>query len=99
CLSALKDERVSASKVLTGPAAQKSSDNKPDLVNAVRDALYCSKICAYAQGFQLMREAQNEYKWKLNFAEIASIFRGGCIIRGRFLPQIHDAHPRDGGLG
>jgi 6-phosphogluconate dehydrogenase len=98
CLSALKDERVGASKVLSGPSAQKSSDNKPDVVNAVRDALYCSKICAYAQGFQLMREAQNEYKWKLNFAEIASIFRGGCIIRARFLQKITEAYQRKSDL-
>ena len=64
----------------------------------MRDALYCSKICAYAQGFQLMREAQKEYKWKLNFAEIAAIWRGGCIIRARFLQKITDAYTRNADL-
>jgi 6-phosphogluconate dehydrogenase len=64
----------------------------------IRDALYCSKICAYAQGFQLMREAQKEYKWNLDFATIASIWRGGCIIRARFLQKITDAYQRDGSL-
>jgi 6-phosphogluconate dehydrogenase len=97
CLSALKDERVSANKVLKGPDPSYKGD-RDELINAVRDALYCSKICAYAQGFQLMREAQNEYKWKLNFAEIAAIFRGGCIIRARFLQKITDAYTRDANL-
>ncbi len=64
----------------------------------MRDALYCSKICAYAQGFQLMREAQKEYKWTLDFASIASIFRGGCIIRARFLQKITDAYTREKNL-
>jgi len=91
CLSALKEERTQAAGVLTGPAAAYDGDRK-DLVNAIRDALYCSKICAYAQGFQLMREAQKEYQWKLNFAEIAAIWRGGCIIRARFLQKITDAY-------
>jgi 6-phosphogluconate dehydrogenase len=98
CLSALKDERVNASKVLTGPNPQSTTSDRQELINAVRDALYCSKICAYAQGFQLMREAQNEYKWKLNFAEIASIFRGGCIIRARFLQKITEAYQRKSDL-
>jgi 6-phosphogluconate dehydrogenase len=61
----------------------------------VRDALYCSKICAYAQGFQLMREAQKEYNWKLNFAEIAAIWRGGCIIRAQFLNRIVEAYEKN----
>ncbi len=97
CLSALKDERVEASKVLKGPAAQHGG-NRDELIAAIRDALYCSKICAYAQGFQLMREAQNEYKWKLDFAAIASIFRGGCIIRARFLQKITDAYTKNANL-
>ena len=106
CLSALKDERVAASKVLKGPAHTADMANaarwfggkSEDLIAAIRDALYCSKICAYAQGFQLMREAQNEYKWKLNFAEIAAIFRGGCIIRARFLQKITDAYTLNSNL-
>jgi 6-phosphogluconate dehydrogenase len=97
CLSALKDERVEASKHLAGPTFQFTGE-KQQFIQAIRDALYCSKICAYAQGFQLMREAQKEYKWKLNFAEIASIWRGGCIIRARFLQKITDAYARNPGL-
>jgi 6-phosphogluconate dehydrogenase len=97
CLSALKDERVTASKSLKGPDPAYKGDRQ-ELINAVRDALYCSKICAYAQGFQLMREAQREYNWKLNFAEIAAIWRGGCIIRARFLQKITDAYTRDANL-
>jgi 6-phosphogluconate dehydrogenase len=94
CLSALKDERVAASKVLKGPQISPVG-NKEELIAAIRDALYCSKICAYAQGFQLMREAQKEYNWKLHFGEIASIFRGGCIIRARFLQKITEAYTRN----
>jgi 6-phosphogluconate dehydrogenase len=97
CLSALKEERVEASKTLKGPDPLYKGD-RDELINAVRDALYCSKICAYAQGFQLMREAQKEYKWKLNFAEIAAIWRGGCIIRARFLQKITDAYTRNANL-
>ena len=97
CLSALKEERVEASKQLAGPKAAYSGDRQ-ELINAVRDALYCSKICAYAQGFQLMREAQKEYNWKLDFATIASIWRGGCIIRARFLQKITDAYGPDAKL-
>jgi 6-phosphogluconate dehydrogenase len=97
CLSALKEERVEASKVLKGPEAQHGG-NREELIAAIRDALYCSKICAYAQGFQLMREAQKEYKWKLDFAAIASIFRGGCIIRARFLQKITDAYTKSADL-
>jgi len=97
CLSALKEERVAAAKTLKGPDPAYKG-NRDELIAAVRDALYCSKICAYAQGFQLMREAQREYKWKLNFAEIASIWRGGCIIRARFLQKITDAYTRNADL-
>jgi 6-phosphogluconate dehydrogenase len=94
----LKEERVEASKQLKGPAAKPYAGNRDELITAIRDALYCSKICAYAQGFQLMREAQKEYKWKLNFAEIAAIFRGGCIIRARFLQKITDAYVKNAEL-
>ncbi len=94
CVSALKEERTAASKILAGP--EKSfDDDREAFVEAVRDALYCSKICSYAQGFQLMRAAQDEYGWTLNFGEIAGIFRGGCIIRARFLQKITDAYERD----
>ncbi len=93
CVSAIKDERVAASKILKGPS-KKYRGPKKALVLAVRDALYCSKICSYAQGFQLMRAAQKEYNWKLNFGEIAKIWRGGCIIRAAFLQKITDAYTR-----
>jgi 6-phosphogluconate dehydrogenase len=98
CLSALKEERVRASGELSGPDVPSFAGSRQTLINDVRDALYCSKICAYAQGFQLMREAQREYGWKLDFATIASIFRGGCIIRARFLQKITEAYRRDAGL-
>ena len=94
CLSAVKEERVAASKILKGPG-KKYSGSKKALVEAIHDALYCSKICSYAQGFQLMREAQKEYKWKLNFGEIAQIWRGGCIIRASFLQKITEAYGRN----
>ena len=94
CLSAMQAERVEAAKHLVGPAYVYNGD-RDELIAAVRDALYCSKICAYAQGFQLMRAAQHEYRWTLNFADIARIWRGGCIIRARFLQKITDAYTRD----
>lgn len=94
CISAVKEERVAASKILTGPAAKFTGD-KAAMVQAIHDALYCSKICSYAQGFQLMREAQKEYNWTLHFGEISMIWRGGCIIRARFLQKIKEAYDRD----
>jgi 6-phosphogluconate dehydrogenase len=97
CLSGLKDQRVAASKTLKGPKF-KYKGSKKALIAAVRDALYCSKICSYAQGFQLMAEAQKAYNWKLNFGEIAMIWRGGCIIRARFLQKITEAFDRDPAL-
>lgn len=96
CLSAIKEERVAASKVLKGPKIKKVSPaKKKELIQAIHDALYCSKICSYAQGFQLMRTAQDEYKWKLNFGQIAQIWRGGCIIRAAFLQKITEAFARN----
>jgi len=97
CLSAVKEERVAASSILKGPEQAFSGDREA-LVEAVHDALYCSKICSYAQGFQLMREAQKEYQWELDFGRIAEIWRGGCIIRARFLQKITEAFERDAGL-
>jgi 6-phosphogluconate dehydrogenase len=97
CISAVKDERVAASKILTGPDSHYTGD-KEELIEAIHAALYCSKICSYAQGFQLMREAQTEYAWKLDFGKIAQIFRGGCIIRAVFLQKITEAFERDGKL-
>ncbi|MFH1378468.1 MAG: decarboxylating NADP(+)-dependent phosphogluconate dehydrogenase [Planctomycetota bacterium] len=97
CLSAIKDERVSAAKQLKGPkpSLKVKGKGKADLIDAIRDALYASKICSYAQGFQLMREAAKEYKWKLNFGEIALMWRGGCIIRAQFLGKIKEAFDKN----
>jgi len=94
CLSAVKEERVAASKILKGPARKRLKVSKTALIKAIHDALYCSKICSYAQGFQLMREAQKEYKWELDFGTIAQIWRGGCIIRAIFLQKITEAYGR-----
>jgi len=93
CISAIKEERVAASKILKGPG-KKYRGSKKALIQAIHDALYCSKICSYAQGFQLMRTAQAEYNWKLDFGEIAQIWRGGCIIRAAFLQKITEAYSR-----
>ena len=96
-LSALKDERVAASELLQGPQPAPEPDRE-DWIAAIRQALYCSKICAYAQGFQLMAEAQKVYGWNLDFGTLAQIWRGGCIIRARFLQKITDAYALDPGL-
>ena len=97
CVSAIKEERVAAGKILQGPSSE-FSGHRDEFISAIHDALYCSKICSYAQGFQLMREAQKEYHWKLNFGEIAQIWRGGCIIRAAFLQKITEAYARDPNL-
>jgi len=97
CISAIKEERVAASKILKGPG-KKYRGSKKALVQAIHDALYCSKICSYAQGFQLMRTAQKEYNWTLHFGEIAQIWRGGCIIRAAFLQKITEAYARNPNL-
>lgn len=94
CMSAIKAERVAASKVLTGPSA-KFSGNRQQLINAVRDALYMAKICSYAQGMALLRAASKEYDYNLPYGEIAAIWRGGCIIRAQFLNRITDAFRRN----
>jgi 6-phosphogluconate dehydrogenase len=89
-MSALKDERIAAAHALAGPT-ESLADAGEDFVKAVRDALYCAKIAAYAQGFQLMAAAQKAYDWSLDFGSIARIWRGGCIIRAVFLQKIADA--------
>ncbi len=93
-LSALKEERVAASRVLKGPGVAFDGD-RDTFIELIRQALYSSKICAYAQGFSLMNEAQKEFNWQLNFGTIAMLFRGGCIIRARFLQKITDAYRND----
>ncbi len=90
CLSALKDERVAASKVLNGPASKFDGDQTA-LLDDLKQALYASKIVSYAQGYQLMREAAKEYNWELNNGGIALMWRGGCIIRSVFLGKIKEA--------
>ncbi len=90
CLSALKDERVAASKVLTGPSSVFDGD-RAAMVADLKQALYASKIVSYAQGYQLMRAAAEEYNWKLNNGGIALMWRGGCIIRSVFLGKIKEA--------
>ncbi|KAI8125271.1 hypothetical protein FF38_02311 [Lucilia cuprina] len=92
CLSALKDERVAASKQLHGPKTSIKVDNLKVFLNHLKHALYCSKIVSYAQGFMLMREAANVNKWNLNYGGIALMWRGGCIIRSVFLGNIKDAY-------
>lgn len=94
CLSALKEERVTASKILTGPEHTVEQDRKGFIEN-VRRALYCSKMISYAQGYMLLREAAKEQKWNLNFGGIALMWRGGCIIRSRFLGKIKEAYDKN----
>jgi 6-phosphogluconate dehydrogenase len=89
-MSSIKDERVAASHSLTGPSAKFDGDVK-DFVNKVRDALYCSKICSYAQGMALLSTASQTYKWDLTLSEMARIWKGGCIIRAGFLNKIKKA--------
>lgn len=95
CVSALKDERVKAARKLKGPnpklSVAKVEAKKKAFINDIRDALYASKIISYAQGYMLMRAAAAEYKWKLNYGGIALMWRGGCIIRSRFLGKIKEA--------
>ncbi len=97
-ISAMKTERVAASRVLRGPALQYSGDRRR-LIDAVRDALYASKITSYAQGLGLLRVASAEYKYDLKPASIARIWRAGCIIRASLLGDIMSAYERDPGLG
>jgi 6-phosphogluconate dehydrogenase len=95
CVSALKDERVAAAKKLKGPRPKISGD-RAAFVEAIRLALYASKIISYAQGYMLMRAAAKEYGWNLNYGGVALMWRGGCIIRSRFLGKIkeaYDTHP------
>jgi 6-phosphogluconate dehydrogenase len=97
-ISAMKDERVAASKMLKGPQAGGYTGDKQAFIEAVRKALYMSKICSYAQGFAQMRVASQEYNWDLQYGNIAMIFRGGCIIRAQFLQKIKEAYDRDPSL-
>ncbi|ALV22952.1 MAG: NADP-dependent phosphogluconate dehydrogenase [Carnobacterium sp.] len=97
-ISALKEERVAASKILPAPASYSFDGDKAELVEKIRQALYFSKIMSYAQGFAQMRTASEEYDWNLQYGEIAKIFRAGCIIRARFLQKITDAYAKEPNL-
>ncbi|MGO4530886.1 NADP-dependent phosphogluconate dehydrogenase [Paenibacillus sp. 2TAF8] len=97
-LSAMKDERIAASKILNGPKAEAFSGDKKAFIESVRKALFASKIVSYAQGFAQMRAASDEYGWDLKYGNIAMIFRGGCIIRSQFLQNIKEAYDKDAAL-
>ncbi|MBK1987141.1 NADP-dependent phosphogluconate dehydrogenase [Sphaerospermopsis aphanizomenoides BCCUSP55] len=96
-ISSIRDERIAASKQLTGPVPSQFKDIKT-FVNMVRDALYCSKICSYAQGMALISTASTTYNWGLNLGEMARIWKGGCIIRAGFLNKIKKAFDENPGL-
>lgn len=97
CLSAYKDERLAAGRVLAGPGGAWHGDRAACLA-ALEDALYAAKICSYAQGFALLRAAAREYGWDLDYGQIALLWRGGCIIRAGFLDSIAQAYGRDKNL-
>jgi 6-phosphogluconate dehydrogenase len=94
CLSAMKDGRVRASKVLKGPDSKYTGD-RAKFIDQIRDALYASKICSYAQGFVQLQAAAVEHNWPLNFGNCALLWRGGCIIRAVFLDRIKEAFDAD----
>jgi 6-phosphogluconate dehydrogenase len=96
-LSSLKDDRVMSSKILIGPEIDPNI-NKEELLNDIKDAIYASKIISYAQGYTLMQIAAKEYGWKLNFGGIALMWRGGCIIRSKFLGKIKEAYDKNPNL-
>jgi len=93
-MSSIKEERVAASKVLIGPD-KKFSGKKKEFIEMIRQALYASKICSYAQGFQLLREAARVYHWDLKYGQIALMWREGCIIRAQFLGKIKEAFEKN----
>lgn len=93
-LSALKDERVKASQSISGPPGKHYSGDEGEMIFSVRDALYASKICSYAQGFALIRAGSEKYQWDINLSEVSRIWKGGCIIRARFLDEIKQAYQR-----
>ncbi len=90
-LSAFKPERLEASRIIEGPQ-RRFDGNKQEIIDAVHDALYASKICSYAQGMAMMKATSEEYQWSLNLAEISRIWKGGCIIRAQFLDRIKEAY-------
>jgi len=97
CLSAMKDERVNAARILEGPAARMTG-NRTAAIEDLRQGLLASKIVSYAQGYMLLKEAASEYHWNLNYGGIALMWRGGCIIRSVFLGRIKEAFDKNPGL-
>src|SRR5499427_4426806 len=97
-ISSRKEERVAASKILPQPRVRTFKGNRPRFVDAVRDALYASKIVSYTQGMELLRSGSTDYQWNLNLSDIATIWRGGCIIRAKFLNRIVEAYKRNATL-
>jgi len=97
CLSAAKEERVSASKLFAGPQSKWTGD-KQAFINAVRDSVFASKLISYTQGYLLMREAAKTFNWSLNYGGIALMWRGGCIIRSKFLGKIKEAFDKNPNL-
>src|ERR1043166_2598788 len=97
-ISSRKEERVAASKILPQPRRRTFKGNRDRFVGAVRDALYASKIISYAQGMELLRSGSTTYEWNLNLSDIATIWRGGCIIRAKFLNRIVEAYKRNPAL-
>jgi 6-phosphogluconate dehydrogenase len=97
-ISSIKEERVAASRLFKTKADCNNESNKTDFIEAVRKALYASKICAYAQGFALLKGASTKYGWELNYGKLATIFRGGCIIRAQFLNKIKAAYDENSSL-
>jgi len=95
CLSAIKDERVRASKVINGPQKEAFHGDKKQFIDDLEQALYASKIISYTQGFMLMRETAKEMNWNLNYAGIARMWRGGCIIKSVFLGDITSAYQKN----
>jgi 6-phosphogluconate dehydrogenase len=91
-LSSRKEERVEASKQIAAPSAMKYAGDRRELINAIHDALYAAKICSYAQGMSLIRAGSDNYKWGIDLGETARIWKGGCIIRARFLGKIKQAY-------
>jgi len=95
CLSSLFDERAKASQILKGPENQTYAGDKVEFIEAIRQALYASKIISYAQGFMLLREAAKQFGWNLNYGACAMMWRGGCIIRSKFLSNIKQAFDKN----
>ena len=97
-ISAMKDERVEASKIIKTPKLKEVTIDKDEVIEGLRQALYFSKLMSYAQGFSQLRMASEEYDWNLQYGEIAKIWRAGCIIRARFLQDITNAYDKDSEL-